>query len=1017
MNSIRRRCLIAAAAFTLTLSLASLGRGASSEVGALNKRVLELLGAGKFAEAIPLAERELAMLEMVPGSYDPDVATALNNLGLLYRKQGRYTDAERLYKRALAMQRKALRPDYPDIAISLNNLAALYDQQGRYADAEPLYKRSLAIRQKALRPDDPDVVLSLNNLATLYERQGRYSDAESFLKQVLAIRQTTLRPDHPDIALSLNNLAAHYDQQGRYAEAEALYKRSLAIRRKALGPYHPDVAQSLNNLALIYREQRRNADAEPLYKRSLAISEKALGPDHPDVATALNNLALLYQDQSRYADAEPLLKRAMAIAEKAFGPSHPSVAKTLNNLALLYESQGRYAEAEQMYNRSLAISEKALGFDHPDVATALNNLALLYDDQARYAAAEPLCKRALAIWEKTLGPDHPEVATALNNLAALYNHQGRYSDAEPLYERALAIREKTLGPDHPDVAIIANNLADSYRSQGRYGDALPLVRRTLADKRAATWSALPVLFGAWGAKLLSTDEAIDDGLNVVQRSSQTAAGLALNALTVRFAAGNDRLAQLVRQDQDLAGEAANLDKAIIAAVSKEPSQRDAVAEQRIRGRVAAIAKKRDELQVIFRREYPDYAALSNPQPLAVKDIQPLLADDEALVVIHLDRQKNYIWAINRNAADWNERAFTAGDVSQQVAVLRRLLDSSRPFDPQASFELYRQILAPVEDILTGKPRLSLVLDGALTSLPPQLLVTRDPSGRALRDVDWLVRSHAVTVLPSIASLKELRSKSAVGQAPKPLVGFANPIFDPSAHQLAENTGVTAEVAVARVIPGTVADVAELRALTPLPDTADELKKVAASVHADPKDIIIGADATETRVKAAKLDQYGIVYFATHGLLAGEVSNFAKLKAEPALVLSLPEHPTELDDGLLTASEVAQLTLNADWVVLSACNTAAAAAPGAEALSGLARAFFYAGARSLVVSNWEVNSESTVELMTGMFAALAADPKLSHGEALQKSMLAMIDNMQHPDWADPTYWAPFVVVGEPAKRSN
>jgi CHAT domain-containing protein len=135
------------------------------------------------------------------------------------------------------------------------------------------------------------------------------------------------------------------------------------------------------------------------------------------------------------------------------------------------------------------------------------------------------------------------------------------------------------------------------------------------------------------------------------------------------------------------------------------------------------------------------------------------------------------------------------------------------------------------------------------------------------------------------------------------------------------------------------------------------------------------------------------------------------------VLSMPEHPTEFDDGLLTASEVAQLKLNADWVVLSACNTASGETPGAEALSGLARAFFYVGARSLVVSNWEVETQSTVALMVGTFAALAADPKLSHAEALQKSMLAMIDNAQHPHWADPKFWSPFVVVGEPAKLAK
>jgi CHAT domain-containing protein len=149
-------------------------------------------------------------------------------------------------------------------------------------------------------------------------------------------------------------------------------------------------------------------------------------------------------------------------------------------------------------------------------------------------------------------------------------------------------------------------------------------------------------------------------------------------------------------------------------------------------------------------------------------------------------------------------------------------------------------------------------------------------------------------------------------------------------------------------------------------------------------------------------------------MAGEVAEFAKLNAEPALVLSLPEKPTDFDDGPLTASEVAQLNLNADWVVLSACNTASGAEPGAEALSGLARAFFYAGGRPLLVSHWPVETNSTVALMTGTFSAIAANPKLSHGEALRKAMLAMIDDAAHPFRADPKFWAPFVVVGEPAK---
>jgi CHAT domain-containing protein len=278
-----------------------------------------------------------------------------------------------------------------------------------------------------------------------------------------------------------------------------------------------------------------------------------------------------------------------------------------------------------------------------------------------------------------------------------------------------------------------------------------------------------------------------------------------------------------------------------------------------------------------------------------------------------------VWAITRSAAEWKELAVSAAEVSKRVSALRGLLSfhGVRPFDTQASFELYQKLLKPVEDVVRGKPRLSLVVDGALSSLPPQLLVTRDPTGKALNDVDWLLRAHAVTVLPSVASLKVLRGKSTLADAGRPLIGFADPVFD----QRQRNVRVAVNVSASRGIRGSVADIAELRtALPPLPETADELRKVAASVHANPADVIVGPDATESRVKQAKLDQYRIVYFATHGLLAGDVADFAKLNAEPALVLSLPEHPTEFNDGLLTASEVAQLKLNADWVVLSACNT-------------------------------------------------------------------------------------------------
>jgi CHAT domain-containing protein len=201
----------------------------------------------------------------------------------------------------------------------------------------------------------------------------------------------------------------------------------------------------------------------------------------------------------------------------------------------------------------------------------------------------------------------------------------------------------------------------------------------------------------------------------------------------------------------------------------------------------------------------------------------------------------------------------------------------------------------------------------------------------------------------------------------------------------------------------------------LPETADELRAVAKELGARSEDINLGEAASVTNVKHAQLDNYRVVYFATHALVAGEVEQFAKVKAEPALALSIPDKPLEEDDGLLKASDVAMLKMNADFVVLSACNTAAGDKPGAEALSGLARAFFYAGARSLIVSNWEVDSDSTVALMTGLFDALKSNPYLTHAEALRQSMLQMISHPSKPEWAQPKFWAPFIVVGEPQKN--
>jgi CHAT domain-containing protein/tetratricopeptide (TPR) repeat protein len=886
--------------------------------------------------------------------------------------------------------------------------------EGRYSEAVPLAQRLLTFRETALGSDHVDVAASLNVLAELYRLQGHYADAEPLYKRSLAIREQTLGSDHIVVAQSLNNLAILYQAQGHYADAEPLLKRTLVIQEKVLGPDHPDVAMALGVLADLYRTEGRYAEAEPLYQRSLAILESTFGPDHAMVAAVLHDFGNLYRSQGRYADAELLYTRSLLINEKRLGPDHPFVAVSLNSLADLYYSQARYTDAEPLLKRSLAIREKILGLNHPDVAASLNSLANLYYSQARYADAEPLFRRSLAIRENVFGPDHPDVAHSLHDLANLNFSRGAYVDAEILYKRSLAINEISLGSDHPDVATVLNNLALLYQVQGRYADALPLVRNAAENGFPKPQVYLPVLVGAVSKSIMTAPDAIDEGDRIIQQTMVSAVSNSINQLSARFSLGSDELAQLVRRDQDLASESDRLDKSIVEAVSREPSNRDFARERQIRDRIRSIAAERLQVQTLLEQSFPNFAALAKPIPLSVKETQALLGDDEVLVILDFD-QRSYGVLITRTSADGGELNITAKDVEAQVKALRASLTSETnvPFDLRASYRLYQSIFGASADKIASKKRLSVVTNGALTSIPLQLLVTKDPAGKKLEDIDWLVRSHAITILPSVASLKMLRGGIATPAAPKPMIAFADPVFSKYAKRMARQQ--VAMRGMTSFVTGTQINISLLAEnLAQLPSTRDEVQVIAKELQVDPSDVKLGLDANVTAVKTANLDQYRIVYFATHGLVAGDLEKFAKGKVEPALALSIPDKPNDFDNGLLSASEVAQLKLNADWVVLSACNTAAEEEPGGEALSGLARAFFYAGARSLLVSHWKVDDRVTADMMSKIFLLMQKNPKLSHGEALQQAILAVLDNARSDEERNPRLWAPFVVVGEPAK---
>lgn len=526
------------------------------------------------------------------------------------------------------------------------------------------------------------------------------------------------------------------------------------------------------------------------------------------------------------------------------------------------------------------------------------------------------------------------------------------------------------------------------------------------------------------------------------QSAQTSvAGKALSQAAARIAAGSEDLAALLRERQDTVDGL----QVLIDQLAETAQESGIAAENRVTTLEFAINGARARIKKLDRtleQDFPEFRELTNPAPLTFAELRSLLRPDEALLMSFTDQSWTYVWAISPDGADWHRADFGDQSLEDMVQTLRRQLSvtednragkalkkksitSSRAsFDRQTAHRIYKKLFQPLEHVFGGASHLMLVVDGPMTSLPPAVLVTQPPENgtdptQSLRDTDWMIRHHALTTLPTVSALRTLRRARPPERkgAVQPFLGFGDPVLGyrltaDAAAALDSTQDTATETVVTRGIYNDVTQVADL---APLPNTSRELRRLAETMGVGEEALYLSRAATETAVKQADLSKAEVLAFATHGLLADGLPGLT----EPALVFTPPDQPSAVDDALLTASEAAELKLSAKLVILSACDTAGSdGTPGAEGLSGLARAFIYAGARAILVSHWPVDDYAASALTTGMLERMQGaedgnefgDPA-TRAQALRASTLALMADPREARFAHPRIWAPFVVVGE------
>lgn len=816
---------------------------------------------------------------------------------------------------------------------------------------------------------------------------------------------------------------------GKLADLSSLLRAALGDDALKFGRGDLNEFERLSEVGRLSNSVEDYAGAEAAYRRALDIQERALGPDSPGAGDTLMALALEVSNQGRGPEADALFRRADGLLQRSFDKA---ARARLSSYMAFHAANTGDAKRALSLGRDSSQTRRALVDTLEEAAGGGANRAVLGSlaaargdlihsllleatvslrlDQPGLAEAAAL--EASSLFERTRGLPPWWHARILGIQGLGRAGRGDVPGGLALLSKAVGSNRQLFGTGWP-VASSMLELGRVYAQAGMDGEAAAIYAQALtmmADSETGPallpldriMPYLTVLYRMGQADPGSAKAHHATMFGALQMVREGVVGQTITRATARFAAHDPAVADLVRRQQEAVRQRDRLRIEAAALTARPDALRDRTLEANTDRALAEATANATGLERQLQAAFPTYSRLTRPRPVTVNDVTGHIAKDQALIQFAFGSSNAFGFVLRSDGVTAYPVSLSRTALADQVSSLRRSITPSGGalpvFDLVLSHDLYQRLLGPAESALDGATQWVMVPSAALSSLPPALLVTGPVAAesRNYAAAAWLVRERSVALVPSVPAFLALAKGTRPAPAPKPFIGFAAPPF--------QGKGGAGLAALAEECRGEAGlDPALLRALAPLPETAGEIRDVGRRLGAGPSDLITGPAVTKRAVREAGLDQYRVIYFATHGLLPGEL----RCQSQPGLALAPPETKpaSAADDGLLTASDIALLRLNADLVVLSACNTAGSGDKlGGEALSGLAESFFFAGARSLLVSHWQVPSLPTVRLMTGLFGqGPGTDPALALAAA-QRVLAA------DPATAHPFNWAAFTLVG-------